>query len=145
MSNIQEPTPASAEGDTPEIESANPNAEAAKYRRKLRDTESALETAEGRVNALLRREAEGVAGKTLAVGADLFEIGGVAIDDLTDPEGNVMPDAVEAAVEALLAKRPGLRNADAGWGAVSGGRYDDDEAPRRASMRDVLREARNSR
>ncbi|MFG3204834.1 hypothetical protein [Streptomyces sp. NPDC048192] len=112
------------------------NREAAKYRTKLREAETKLEAAEARIAALLRKEIEAHAADKLAVGADLFEIGKVNVEDLTDPEGNVMPDAVDAAIEALLAKRPGLGNPNRPWGDVGGGRHEVAERP--LSMLDAL-------
>ncbi|MFE9050373.1 hypothetical protein [Streptomyces rubiginosohelvolus] len=124
-------------GDIPSTDGSSGNREAAKYRTKLREAEGKLEAAEARITALLRREIEAHAGKTLAVGADLFDIGKVNVDDLTDPEGNVMPDAVDVAIEALLATRPGLSNRNRPWGDVGGGRH---ELPERApTMHDALR------
>ncbi|MFF8263467.1 hypothetical protein [Streptomyces virginiae] len=103
-------------------EPTNGNREAAKYRTKLREAEAKLEATEKRVHSLLRAQVESLAAKDLSVASDLFDFGNASIDDLTDPEGNVMPDAVDAAVKALLAKRPGLRNGSAPWGDVGGGR-----------------------
>ncbi|MFD7557973.1 hypothetical protein ACFV9E_25955 [Streptomyces sp. NPDC059835] len=103
-------------------ETTNGNREAAKYRTKLREAEAKLEATEKRVHSLLRAQVESLAAKDLSVASDLFDIGGVSIDDLTDPEGNVMSDAVDAAVKALLAKRPGLRNGPSPWGDVGGNR-----------------------
>ncbi|MEU9026408.1 hypothetical protein AB0D46_02515 [Streptomyces sp. NPDC048383] len=115
------PQPAS-DGQGEVTEPTSGNREAAKYRTKLREAEAKLEATEKRVHSLLRAQVESLAGKELSVASDLFDIGGASIDDLTDPEGNVMPDAVDAAVKALLAKRPGLRNGPAPWGDVGGGR-----------------------
>ncbi|MFD4262077.1 hypothetical protein ACFWR9_31740 [Streptomyces sp. NPDC058534] len=130
-----------AEGSTEEpqapAEGSSANREAAKYRTKLRDAETKLEAAQARITALLRKEIEGHAAKELSVGADLFEIGGANVDDMTDPEGNVMPDAVDVAVDALLAKRPGLGNPNRPWGEVGGNHR---EVPERApTMQDALK------
>ncbi|MFK0200901.1 hypothetical protein [Streptomyces lavendulae] len=119
--NLALPQPAS-DGQDEVTEPTNGNREAAKYRTKLREAEAKLEATEKRVNALLRAQVESLAAKELSIPSDLFDFGGASIEDLTDPEGNVMPDAVEAAVKALLAKRPGLRNGSAPWGDVGGGR-----------------------
>ncbi|MET8474344.1 hypothetical protein ABZY90_11225 [Streptomyces sp. NPDC006422] len=140
---IQEVTPPTAEGDTPETEATSPNAEDAKYRKKLRAAESALEAAQERINELLRREIELLASESLAVGADLFEIGGAAIESLVDDKGNVSPSKVKSAAEALLKKRPGLRNSNAGWGDVGGAQRRQVEIPQRVTMRDALRKASN--
>ncbi|MGY0491085.1 hypothetical protein [Streptomyces sp. WG-D5] len=144
------PTPAEAapgsepvtEGQSSPAENSGANREAAKYRTKLREAEAKLEAAESRVTALLRKEIEAHASKRLAVGADLFDLGGASVDDLTDPEMNVSTDAVDAAVAALLAKRPGLRSNTAPWGDVGGGRgagTPEREAP---TMLDALKNAK---
>ncbi|WP_143074790.1 hypothetical protein [Streptomyces mangrovisoli] len=140
---IDQERPASG-GDSASSEGNSTNREAAKYRTKLREAEGKLEAAEARVTALLHREIEAHAAKVLAVGADLFDIGGASVDDLTDPEGNVMPDAVNAAAEALLAKRPGLGNPNRPWGDV-GGNHPASGLERQTTMRDVINEAIHKR
>ncbi|MFH9432337.1 hypothetical protein [Streptomyces sp. NPDC017230] len=118
----------------PEAPSAN--AEAAKFRRKLRDAESALEAAETRVNALLRKEIEAYAAKKLAVGADIFDIGKVDVPDLLFPNGDVDTETIDAAIEALLLQRPGLASNTLPWGEVQGGTQIAERGP---TMHDALR------
>lgn len=112
------------------------NAEAAKYRKRLREAEAALEAAQARVGAMQRSEIETYAAKQLAVGADLFEIGKVALADLLHENGETDLHAVDAAVSELLKERPGLRSGNAPWGEVGGGSA---EMPERApNMHDAL-------
>jgi hypothetical protein len=59
------------------------------------------------VTALHRREAERIAGTSLAVPSDLFDLGGAQLDDLV-ADGAVDPDKVKARVDELLQARPGL-------------------------------------
>ncbi|MET8181964.1 hypothetical protein [Streptomyces sp. NPDC005336] len=102
--------------ETPE---ASPNAEAAKYRRKLRDAETQLEAANTRIETLLRRDIEQRVSDRLAVPADLFDLGKATVADLLNEDGVIMDDAIAAAVEALIEKRPGLAKPK-GWGDVGG-------------------------
>lgn len=112
-----DPTPAvdavSPIGDTPAepsetSESENGNAEAAKYRRRLRDTETERDTLAERVQRMQRTDVERHVGDRLAVAADLFDVGSVNLDDLLDQDGNVDPGLVDTAVYGLLEARPGL-------------------------------------
>jgi hypothetical protein len=62
-----------------------------------------------RIEMLQWREVERIAGATLSVPADV-RLEAPKLADLVDPEtGDVDPELVAAAVEALAAKRPGLR------------------------------------
>ncbi len=92
----------------PEEEGAA-NREAAKYRHRLRATESERDQLAGLVSALQRDEAERLAADHLAVGADLFDVGRVDLANLLAETGRVDPALVAAAVETLLRERPGLR------------------------------------
>ena len=132
--------PAAPDQETQETPSSA-NAEAAKYRKKLREAESKLEAAEARITAMLRKEIEAYAAKSLAVGADLFTLGEVEVKDLLTPDGEIDTETIDAAVEALLKTRPGLGNPNRPWGAVVGGRYDDESDYRQPTMQDALRHA----
>ncbi|MER6189607.1 hypothetical protein [Streptomyces cyaneofuscatus] len=116
--NVQETLATS--GDSQSTDAGSGNREAAKYRTKLREAEGKLEAAESRIAALVRKDIERHAAKRLSVGADLFDIGQASIDDLTDPGGDAMPDAIDAVIDALLDKRPGLGVANRPWGEVGG-------------------------
>ncbi|MGX1762946.1 hypothetical protein ACWIGW_45980 [Nocardia brasiliensis] len=97
-------------GDATEMELAadSPNAEAAKWRRKLRDTETELATARERITRYQRTEIERLAAEHLAVPADLFDIGKADLPALLDDNGDPDPVKVRAAVDELVNARPGL-------------------------------------
>ncbi|WP_039808835.1 hypothetical protein [Nocardia otitidiscaviarum] len=106
-------------GENPKGE--NPNAEAAKWRRKLRNAETALATAHERIARYQRAAIEQAASTTLSVPSDLFDVGGVELTDLLDDNGDPDPDKVRAAVRELVALRPRLSKYAAGqthpnWG-----------------------------
>lgn len=105
------PTPGAASSDSQDVQSAaegSPNAEAARYRRRLRDAEAERDALGARVGAMQRREVERLAGDRLSQAGDLFTIGGADLADLLTEEGDVDSTAVTAAVGALLEARPGL-------------------------------------
>ena len=84
-----------------------PAREAAKYRRRLRETETERDGLAERLAGYQRREAERIAGDTLSRGDDLW----IATDDVSavlDDTGAVDPDKVTAAVQAVLDGRPQL-------------------------------------
>lgn len=93
-----------ADDETPETG----NAEAAKYRRRLRDTEAQRDTVSERLAGYQRREAERIAGEQLSKPGDLFDIGRVELADLLDDGGNVVPELVETALLGVLEERPQL-------------------------------------
>lgn len=94
-------------------------AEAAKYRRRLRSTETERDRLAQRVEQLQRAEVARIAGAVLEVGEDLFTFG-TQLADVLDPEGNIDSAAVQAAAEKVTASRPGLakprRRIDLGQG-----------------------------
>ncbi|OKH86037.1 hypothetical protein EB75_09620 [Mycobacterium sp. ST-F2] len=69
------------------------NREAAKYRRKLRETEAERDTLVQRLESMQRAEAERLAGEHLAKGVALW-LGDTALADLLNGDGNVDPDKV---------------------------------------------------
>ncbi|MDF3307867.1 hypothetical protein P3H15_22855 [Rhodococcus sp. T2V] len=85
----------------------NGNAEAARYRRQLRDTEAERDALTAKVEAYQRAEVERLAGE-LAMPGDLFTLGGLTVSDLLDENGEVDPETVAAEVAELLESRPGL-------------------------------------
>ncbi|MFD4633345.1 hypothetical protein ACFVYR_34985 [Streptomyces sp. NPDC058284] len=143
------PDETSADSDTSPASGTQPgegnstNREAAKYRTKLREAETKLEAAETRITALLRKEIEAYASKQLAVGADLFTLGEVAVADLLDPQGNVDTETIDASVEALLVARPGLRSNTAPWGEVGGSSAAGSAERAKPTMLDALKSAKN--
>jgi hypothetical protein len=80
-------------------------AEAATYRRKLRDAEAQLEALRARVDGIARSEVEALAADTLRSPADLW-LTGTELADLLADDGNPDPDKVRTAVEAVLSERP---------------------------------------
>ncbi len=87
-----------------------PGAEAAKYRRRLRETETERDGLAERLAGYQRREAERLAADTLSRGDDLW-IGDTDVAAVLDDAGNVDPDKVGAAVQAVLDGRPQLGRA----------------------------------
>lgn len=103
------------------------NAEAARYRTRLREVEAERDgvagerdTAFGRVAALQRREAERIAAAVLAQPADLFDVAGVALADLLGADGEVDPELVQSAASSALDQRPGLGKARPPWPGLTG-------------------------
>lgn len=90
----------------PEVtEGASPNAEAAKYRRQLRDVEADRDQLASTVLAFQRAEAEALAGEVLVKGSDLWLIG-TELTDLLSEDGRIDPAKVTAAIEGALSDRP---------------------------------------
>ncbi|WP_083178141.1 hypothetical protein [Mycobacterium scrofulaceum] len=82
--------------------------EAAKYRTRAREAEQQRDALVARVEALQLREVNRLAGEHLAQPADLLALGGVTLAELLDEDGNVDPETVADAAEALIESRPGL-------------------------------------
>lgn len=83
----------------------SPNAEAAKYRRRLREAETKLAVSDARAEMLLRREIERLAGDRLADGAEVWR-DDTALDGLLGDDGLPSADAVAARVAELLEQHP---------------------------------------
>ena len=81
------------------------NREAAKYRRRLRETETDRDALAGRLAALQRAEAERIATAHLADGADLFR-DGADLGALLDDEGHVDPVKVSALAKDIAEQHP---------------------------------------
>ncbi len=87
-----------------------PNAEAAKYRRRLREAEADRDRLAGLVTGHQRTEVErlassGAGAAALADGADLWAAG-VELGDLLDEDGGVDAAKVAAAAAKVLAQHP---------------------------------------
>lgn len=95
--------PAEATDGQPAADS--PNAEAAKYRRRLREAETKLAVSDARAEMLLRREIERLAGDRLADGAEVWR-DNTQLDALIGEDGLPSADAVAARVSALLEAHP---------------------------------------
>jgi hypothetical protein len=100
----------SAAVDAPDGDDPKANREAAKYRRRLRETEAERDSLAQRVERMQRAEVERISAERLAEPDDLWTFGTALADVLTD-DGDVNADAVQAAVEALLTARPRLAKA----------------------------------
>lgn len=95
--------------------------EAAKYRRRLRESEGQLAATRDQLAGYQRREVERLASARLAVPGDVFSVGGAALPDFLDDDGMVNAEAVEQSVAALLASRPGLAIGSTRWPDMGGG------------------------
>lgn len=99
------------------------NSEAAKYRRRLRDTEAERDAHAARIEAFQRRDVARLAGESLAQPEDLFDVGGRDLADLLDDSGEVDPEKVSLASAALLESRPGLaKTKEQPWPGLGQGR-----------------------
>lgn len=82
--------------------------QAAAYRRQLREVEAERDSVQARITALQRQQVERLASERLAVGADLFDIGGADLANLLNDDGDLDETAVTAALDELLKERPRL-------------------------------------
>lgn len=85
-----------------------PNAEAIKYRTKLRAAEVERDQLAATVETLQRAEVTRLAGGILAQGGDLLELGGHELADLLAEDSTVDPERVTALAKELQLSRPGL-------------------------------------
>ncbi len=83
------------------------NAEAARYRTRLRETEVERDSIAERLTGYQRREAERIAEGTLSRPADLW-LDGTEVGELLNDEHQVDPEKVTAAVASVLTDRPQL-------------------------------------
>lgn len=111
----------------------SPNAEAARYRTKLREVEAEREGLAERLTSYQRREVERLAAERLTRPSDVW-LDGAEAAALLDENGDVDPEAVRAAVLAVLDGRPQLGHQVADHG---GGKRE--LAGRGVSWGDVLR------
>ena len=108
------------EGSDPESDPDNANTEAAKYRRRLRDTETQLTTTTERLTTYQRRAAELAITDVLATPADLFDVGNAEVADYLDDNGDLRTDELTAAATALVDQRPQLgKNYTPPWPSTS--------------------------
>lgn len=91
-----------AEGDHEGAES--PNREAARYRRRLRDTERERDELRGRLDVYLARDVEQVAAGFLDSPALLWADGKASAADFVDDKGVVDRAKVKAAADAILSR-----------------------------------------
>lgn len=79
---------------------SNPNAEAAKYRRQLRDVEAERDALRDRLTQTRRSVVEGMAGLHKP---QALWLSGIDVNDLFDDEGHADRDKVKAAVDEASA------------------------------------------
>lgn len=98
-------------------QTANPNAEAAKYRRKLRDTEESLtemqskvEVQEQRITSLQRKLIDQHTGPHLHDADDFWKFTETDLDELLDDDGLPDMEEVDEKLTALLEQRTYLKN-----------------------------------
>lgn len=94
----EDPTTAPATNEAPPEEGTGTGNEAAKYRRRLRDTETERDGLRGQVETLQRAEVERIAADKIMVPGGLWA-GGTDLGDMLDDAGNVDREKVLAAVE----------------------------------------------
>lgn len=87
------------------------NAEAAKYRRRLRDTEAQLAAATTQLAEYQRAAVLAHLAGVLDEPADLFDIGGHQLADYLDDDGRLDTAALDADAQQLIDNRPKLRKA----------------------------------
>lgn len=85
-------------------ESTKAGREAAKYRRRLRETEAERNALTERVDSLRRSVAEQIAATSGMSKPEALWIGDVAVEDMLDADGNVDRDRVLAACDDVAAR-----------------------------------------
>jgi len=108
--NEHQPTPEeSLTGGTPEPEAGgnDPNREAAKYRRKLRETEQERDQLRERLDATHRGLVEQQAADLFADPSDLFHA--ASLDDMRGDDGLIDTEKASAEMERVLAEKPHWR------------------------------------
>jgi hypothetical protein len=105
----------------PEVETpgSHPNSEAAKYRVRAREAETALAEAQARIETLLRADIERVAGESLAMAGD-FWIHGNDVDSYLTDGCLVDAERVRADAKLLVTERPGLRKSQSATDPTQG-------------------------
>lgn len=102
-------TPEVSTPESPESHSGSKlHREAANYRTQRNEAREALAAAEARIEAFQTREVERLAAEKLSNPADLMALGGVALADLLDDDGEIDPEKVDAVAAEILDSRPGL-------------------------------------
>lgn len=98
-----EPTDDPQDDDQDDQGQEHPAREAAKYRRRLRDTEAERDQLRGQLETMRKAEAERIAAATVKNPAGIWAAG-ATVADMLDQDGNVDPEKVKAAtVEAAEA------------------------------------------
>ena len=97
-----------ADSTTDAPEGANPNAEAARYRVRAREAETALATAQARIEQLTRLDIERIAGESLSMPVDFWLSGNDASSYINEDTGLVDVERVREDAKILVSERPGL-------------------------------------
>lgn len=105
--STSDPTSTDDRPETEATETESGNSEAAKYRRRLRDTESERDQLAERVQRMQRSQIERQIADQLSVPGDLFAFG-LSVGDLLDDNGEPDEGLIATAVYGLLEQRPGL-------------------------------------
>jgi hypothetical protein len=116
--------------------STSSGAEAAGYRRRLRETETERDALAARVTELRTAEVERIAGERLARAGDLLELSGLTVDELLDDDGLIDTARLGAALDTMLEARPYLARRRFQGSADSGVRTT--ATPPATSWHDVL-------
>lgn len=80
----------------------SPNAEAARYRSRLRETETERDTLQARLETMQRAEVERLAARLVEPSA--IWAGGVTLADLLDDDGNLDPAKATAAIDQATSR-----------------------------------------
>ena len=97
-----------------EADGAKLRREAARYRRSLREAETARDSLRGQLETMQRAEVERLAAEHLATPTDLW-LTGTALPDLVADNGNVDPAKVNDTTKQILTDRPGWRRQSASF------------------------------
>ncbi|MDV6291501.1 hypothetical protein [Rhodococcus aetherivorans] len=89
-------TDAVDQADTPEADTPDEGKEAAKYRRRLRETEKQRDALQEQVSALRRAAIDTDVQRTHRMKPDGFWATGITVDQLLDDDGNIDPAKVAA-------------------------------------------------
>ena len=87
------------------------NAEAARYRVRLRETETERDTLAGRLDTMRRRECHHAVADLLEEPTDLWELGRADPNSFYNDTDDLDVDQLRQAAETLLAQRPRLAKA----------------------------------
>lgn len=103
--------------DSAAQEPENGNREAAKYRRRLRETEIERNALAAKVERYQRAKVLELAASSLSVPEDLLTLG-PQLSELLNDDDEVNETAVKAAVDDLVRARPGLAKPAPRWGGT---------------------------
>lgn len=117
-----EPTSGQHSGENDDDHDDSPNAEAARYRVRLREVEAERDGLAERLAGYQRREVEAAVADVLDVPADMWDVAGADVASFYDDDGNLNTNDALGAAAALVDQRPRLaKQPDPGrsWGQHS--------------------------